>query len=69
VVAVRRTPLTVSVPASIAGEEGYFRIARGSGKCGINTAVTTGVLAPATGNPRINAFDPVALKLNETSTQ
>lgn len=27
------------------GENGYFRILRGQGKCGINTAVTTAVLA------------------------
>ena len=27
------------------GEDGYFRIVRGAGKCGINTAVTTGVVA------------------------
>jgi len=27
------------------GEDGYFRIKRGSGKCGINTQVTTGILA------------------------
>jgi cathepsin F len=27
------------------GEEGYFRIIRGEGKCGINTAVTTGYVA------------------------
>lgn len=26
------------------GENGYFRILRGQGKCGINTAVTTAVL-------------------------
>lgn len=26
------------------GEQGYFRIVRGTGKCGINTQVTTGVL-------------------------
>ena len=27
------------------GEDGYFRIKRGDGTCGINTHVTTGVLA------------------------
>ncbi len=26
------------------GENGYFRISRGDGTCGINTAVTTGVI-------------------------
>jgi len=31
------------------GEDGYFRIARGTGKCGINTAVTTGLLRKSSG--------------------
>ncbi len=26
------------------GEDGYFRITRGSGKCGINTGVTTSIV-------------------------
>jgi hypothetical protein len=33
----------------VIGEDGYFRIARGTGKCGINTAVTTGLLRKSSG--------------------
>jgi len=35
------------------GEEGYYRIVRGKGKCGLNRMVTTAIVAPASENKQI----------------
>jgi len=37
------------------GEEGYYRIIRGKGKCGLNRMVTTAIVAPQSSTPMLAA--------------